>query len=107
MTAGHGVRALTVAAATAVAGDHSIASAVIVAAGGLLTVVAGQVTAALLRRVRKPPVDHHEEVIAEQKELAEHLIAELVEQRSENRDKDDQIRRQQAELRRLRRRDDR
>lgn len=93
-----GVGALTVAGAAAVAADHSIASAVIVAVGGLLTLVIGQVTAEVIRRSRKP-IDHHAEVVAEQAELVDHLLSELVEERAARLDAENEVKR----LRRSRR----
>jgi hypothetical protein len=99
----HGVRALLVAGATAVASDHSIAAAVIVAAGGLLTLVVGQITAEIIRRTRRPPCDHHAELASEQSEMFNHLFAELVEERAAHLDADNARKAAENEVRRLKR----
>lgn len=92
MTPAHGGAGALVAAATAVAGDHSVEVALITAASGVAVVVLGPIVSSWLRGHHKP-VDHHSEVIAEQKELVEHLLAELAELRGENRDLDNEVRR--------------
>lgn len=89
---GHGHLGVVVAGATAVAADHSIAAAIIVALGGLLTLIVGQITAEIIRRSRKP-IDHHAEVCAEQAELVDHLLSELVEERAARLDAENEVKR--------------
>lgn len=87
MTPAHGIRAVLVAGATAVAGDHSILTACIVAGSGVAVALIGPIlTGWISRKWRPSPMDHHQEVIAEQRALLDHYLAELAELRGENRD---------------------
>src|SRR4051794_30735386 len=100
MTPAHGARAVLVAGATAVAGDHSILTAFIVAGSGVAVAVIGPIVSRWISaKWGTAPVDHHSEVIAEQRALLDHYLAELAELRGENKD-------QENELKRLRRRRD-
>lgn len=92
VTIAHGGAGLLVAAGTAVAGDHSVEVALITAASGVAVVIIGPMVSSWLRG-RHKPVDHHSEVIAEQKELVAHLVAELAELRGENKDLDNENKR--------------
>lgn len=100
---GHGIAAATLAAATAVAGDHSIAVAVITAASGLTVIIAAQIGQGVREYLREQraqrkrrPIDHLTEHRDELLDIAEHFRLELI-------DAHEQIADLEREVRRLKR----
>lgn len=99
----HGLAGTTLAGATAVAADHSIAVAVITAASGLGVVVAAQIGAAIRETARRKAIDHDAEHRSELLDIAEHFRQELVEADSRNLDAENRAVAAEKEAARLRR----